>query len=156
MESEFLCYRVIHKKTLYISIHPFHFYSFIYTCPQPFMPSHLKYTDKSDVIYLQCFNDTYIIPTLWYHLILTRMSRLWPKKRACVFLFSDGSLQFWYWSQTLWILWRLWFALSLWVFGFLVWKSHKCMKFVLKLIICRFFITILCGMSHSDKNKSWW
>ena len=52
MESEFLCYRVIHKKTLYISIHPFHFYSFIYTCPQPFMPSHLKYTDKSDVIYL--------------------------------------------------------------------------------------------------------
>ena len=27
-----------HKKTLCISIHHFHFYSFIYTCPQPFIP----------------------------------------------------------------------------------------------------------------------
>ena len=37
----------------------FHFYSFIYICPQPFMPSHLKYTQrKNDVIYLQPFNNT--------------------------------------------------------------------------------------------------
>ena len=64
---------------------PFHFYSFIYTCPQPFMPSHLKYTDKSDVIYLQPFKDTYITLTLWYHLILTCVSRLWPRKGDCIF-----------------------------------------------------------------------
>ena len=34
------------QKTLCISIHCFHFYSFIYTYPQPFMPSYLKYTQK--------------------------------------------------------------------------------------------------------------
>ena len=32
------------QKSLCIYIHPFHFYSFIYTCLKPFMPSHLKYT----------------------------------------------------------------------------------------------------------------
>ena len=49
----------------------------LYTHPQHFIPSHLKYTQtKNDVIYFQSFNDTYITPTLQYHLIVTRMSRL--------------------------------------------------------------------------------
>ena len=66
-----------YTKTLCISIHPFHFYSFIYTCLQPFIPSHLKYAQtENDVIYFQPFDDTYIIPTLQYHLIVTRISRL--------------------------------------------------------------------------------
>ena len=74
------------QKSLCIYIHPFHFYSFLYTCLEPFMPTHLKYTKaKNDVIYLQSFNDTYINPTLQYYLILTRMSRLWPRKWDCVF-----------------------------------------------------------------------
>ena len=76
-------------KTLCISIHhfqPLHFYSFIYTCPRPFMPSHLKYTQtKNDVIYLQPFNNIHITPTLSYHLIITCMYRLWPRKGVCIF-----------------------------------------------------------------------
>ena len=74
------------QKTIWISIHSFHFYSFIYTCLQPFMPSYVKYTQtKNNVIYLQPFNNSYITPTLQYHLILIRMSRLWPRKGAFVF-----------------------------------------------------------------------
>ena len=62
------------------------FYSFIYTCLQPFITSYLKYTQtKNDVIYLQLFNNTYITQTLLYHFILTCMSRLWPKKETCIF-----------------------------------------------------------------------
>ena len=54
-----------HKKTLCIFIHPFNFYSFVYICPQLFMPFHLKYTQtKNDVIYLQPLNTTCITPTL--------------------------------------------------------------------------------------------
>ena len=49
-----------------------------------------------------------------------------PKKGGLRFLFNDGSLWFWCWSRMLWILWRLWFALSFWVFRILVWESHKC------------------------------
>ena len=121
-----------HTKTLCISIYSFHFYSFIYTCSQPFISFNLKYSQtKNDVIYLQPFHDIYITPTLLYHLILTRISRLWvyDKGKGLHFLFSDGSLRFWCWNWTLWILWRLWFALSLWVFESLVWKSHKCIFF---------------------------
>ena len=75
------CLKTFHfshtQKTLCISIHPFHFYSFMYTCPQPFIPSHLRYAQtKNNVIYFQPFNDIYITPTLQYHLIITRMSRL--------------------------------------------------------------------------------
>ena len=67
------CFKISHlshtQKTLCISIYRFYFYSFIYTCPQPFIPSHLKYTQerkenrrrkKNDVIYFQPFNDTCI------------------------------------------------------------------------------------------------
>ena len=74
------------QKSLSIYIYPFHFYSFIYTCLEPFMSIHLKYTQtKNDVIYFQFFNDTYITPTLQCHLILTCMSRLWPRKGTCIF-----------------------------------------------------------------------
>ena len=63
--------------TFCIFIHPLHFYSFIYTCLQPFITSHLKHTQtKNNVIYLQPFNNTYITPTMSYHLILTCMNRL--------------------------------------------------------------------------------
>ena len=75
------CFKTFHfshtQKTLCISIHHFYFYSFIYTCPQPFISSYLKYTQKKMIsIQFQPFNDTYITPTLQYHLIVTRMSRL--------------------------------------------------------------------------------
>ena len=94
------------QKTFYIFIHPFQFYFFIYTCPQPFMSCNLKYIQtKNNVVYLQPsslqpYNDTYITLTLSYHLILTCMSRLRPRKGACFFFFfliiilSDGSLRF--------------------------------------------------------------
>ena len=32
---------------------------------------------------------------------LTHMTRLWPRKGACVFFFNNRSLRFWCWSQTL-------------------------------------------------------
>ena len=64
------------QKTLCISIHRFYFYSFIYTCPQPFIPSHLKYTQiKNDIICIQSFNDIYITLTLQFNLILTPIGR---------------------------------------------------------------------------------
>ena len=98
------------------------------------------------------------------------------------FLFSDGSLQFWCYSRTLWILWRSWFALSFWVFGILVWESHKCICFrtkeliiyeisffffsffifELEIIICRilcrsFYCYFVQYKPYSDKNKNqWW
>ena len=74
------------QRTLCIFIHPFNFYSFIYTCSQSFVSSHIKCTKiKNYVIYLQPFNDTYITLILQYYVILTCMSRLWPRKEACVF-----------------------------------------------------------------------
>ena len=48
------------------------------------MSSHIKYMHtKKDVIYLQSFKDTYLAPTLLYHLILTRMSWLQPRRGLC-------------------------------------------------------------------------
>ena len=43
------------------------------------------HSDKNNVIYLQPFKDTYITLALWYHLILTCVSRLWPRKGGCIF-----------------------------------------------------------------------
>ena len=40
---------------------------------------------KNKVIYLYSFKDTYIISILWYHLIQTCVSRLWPRKGDCIF-----------------------------------------------------------------------
>ena len=81
-------FSLLHKKKLFAFLFTLftNFYSFIYTCLQPFMTSHLKYTQtKKNITYLQPFNDTYITPTLLYHFILTYMSRLWPKKGICIF-----------------------------------------------------------------------
>ena len=63
------CFKTFHlshtQKTPCISIHHFHFYSYIYTCPQPFISSYLKYTQKKMIsIQFQPFNDTYITPTV--------------------------------------------------------------------------------------------
>ena len=55
------------------------------------------------------------------------------KKGGLHFLFSDGSLRVWCWSQTLWILCMLWFALSLLVFELLVCESYKCIFFFYKI-----------------------
>ena len=80
-------------KTLCILIHNFylfHFYPFIYTHPWPFMPSHVKYTQtKNNVIYLQSFNDNYLPLTWLFHLILTYISWLQPRKRGLHFILSD-------------------------------------------------------------------
>ena len=57
------------------------------------MPSHVKYTQiKNNVIYLQFFNDTYLVLTLLFHLILTHMSWLQPRKGGGLhFILSDNS-----------------------------------------------------------------
>ena len=55
------------------------------------MPSHVKYTEtKNDVIYLQSFDDTYLALTLLFHLILTCMSWLKPRKGCLLFILSDN------------------------------------------------------------------
>ena len=81
-------------KTLCILIHQFHLlhsYPFIYTYPLPFMISHVKYTwTKNDVIYLQSFDNTYLALTLLFHLILTRMNWLQPRKGGLHFILSDN------------------------------------------------------------------
>lgn len=85
------------KKNGFFPFHLLYFYS-IYTRPQSLIPSHLKYTQtKNDVIYLEPFNDTYLILSLFSHLFGTRMSwlRLWPRKRGLVF-FTD-----WWWLVVL-------------------------------------------------------
>ena len=57
-----------------------HTHTHTHTHPQPFVPSHVKYTQtKNNVIYLQFFNDTYLALTLLFHLILTGMS--WQQSR---------------------------------------------------------------------------
>ena len=82
------------QKTICISIHHFHFYSFIYTCPYPFMPSHLKYfPTKNDVIYLQPFNDTLHNSNIKV-LFDPNLYELATKEGGLNFLFSDSSLQF--------------------------------------------------------------
>ena len=81
-------------KTLCILIHQFHLlhsYPFIYTYPLPFMISHVKYTwTKNDVIYLQSFDNTYLALTLLFHLILTRMNWLQPRKGGLHFILNDN------------------------------------------------------------------
>ena len=55
------------------------------------MSSHVKYTQtKNDVIYLRTFNNTYLALILLFHLILTRMSWLQPRKRGLYFILSDN------------------------------------------------------------------
>ena len=79
----------------FILIHHFyllHFYHFIYTNTLPFMPSHVKYTQiKNNVIYLQFFNDTYLVLTLLFHLILTHKSWLKPRKGSLHFILSGNN-----------------------------------------------------------------
>ena len=43
------------------------------------------HSDQKRYICIQSFNDTYITLTLQFNLILTPMSRLWPRKGACFF-----------------------------------------------------------------------
>ena len=45
---------------------------------------------KNDVIYLQFFDDTYLALTLLFHLILTLMSWLQPRKGDLYFILSDN------------------------------------------------------------------
>ena len=67
-------------------------YIYIYTYTQPFMSSHIKHTQtKNDVIYLQSFDDTYLTLTLLFHLILTRISWLKPRKGSLHFLLSGNN-----------------------------------------------------------------
>ena len=55
------------------------------------MPSLVKYTKtKNDVIYIQSFDDTYLALTLLFHLILTCMSWLKPRKGCLLFILSDN------------------------------------------------------------------
>ena len=54
------------------------------------MPSHVKYTQtKNNVIYLQSFNDNYLPLTWLFHLILTYISWLQPRKEGLHFILSD-------------------------------------------------------------------
>ena len=56
------------------------------------MSSHVKYKQtKNDVIYLQYFDDTYLTLTLLFHLILTHMTWLQPRKGGLHFILSDNS-----------------------------------------------------------------
>ena len=55
------------------------------------MPFHVKYIQtKNNVIYIQFFDDTYLVLTLMFHLILTRMSWLQPRKEDLHFILSDN------------------------------------------------------------------
>ena len=55
------------------------------------MSFHVKYTQtKNDVIYLQFFNDTYLVLILLFYLILTCMNWLQPRKRGMHFILSDN------------------------------------------------------------------
>ena len=55
------------------------------------MSFHVKYTQtKNDVIYLQFFNDTYLVLILLSYLILTCMNWLQPRKRGMHFILSDN------------------------------------------------------------------
>ena len=56
------------------------------------MPSHVKYTQtKNDVIYLQYFDETYLVRTLLFHLIITRMSWLQLRKETLHFILGVNS-----------------------------------------------------------------
>ena len=78
-------------KTLWVLIHHFylfHFYPFIYTHGPLCHPMSNTQT-KNNVIYLQSFNNTCLALTLLFHLILTCMSWLQPKKGGLHFILSD-------------------------------------------------------------------
>jgi len=45
---------------------------------------------KNDVTYIQSFDDTYLALALLFHLILTRMNWLQPRKETLHFIFSDN------------------------------------------------------------------
>ena len=56
------------------------------------MSSHVKYTQtKNDVIYLRTFDNTCLTLRLLFHLILTHMSWLQPRKMGLYFILSDNS-----------------------------------------------------------------
>ena len=56
------------------------------------MPCHVKYTQiKNDIIYLQYFDDTYLALTLLFHIILTCMNWLQPRKGGLHLILSDNS-----------------------------------------------------------------
>ena len=66
--------------------------SLIYTYSLPFMLSHVKYIQtKNDVVYLKCFNNTYLDLILLFHLILTHISWLQLRKGGLHFILSDNS-----------------------------------------------------------------
>ena len=55
------------------------------------MSFYVKYTQtKNDVIYVQSFDNTYFALTLLFHLILTCMSWLQPRKGDLHFILSDN------------------------------------------------------------------
>jgi len=55
------------------------------------MPFHVKYIQtKNNVIYIQFFDDTYLVLILMFHLFLTRMSWLQPRKEDLHFILSDN------------------------------------------------------------------
>ena len=56
------------------------------------MSSHIKHTKtKNNVIYLQSFDNTYLVLTLLFYLILTRMSWLKPRKGSLHFILSGNN-----------------------------------------------------------------
>ena len=75
------------QKTLCISIYHFYFYSFIYTSTALHdIPSQIQSWKKKKRCQLPSSFQWYLDnSTLWHHLILTHMSRLWPRKGTCIF-----------------------------------------------------------------------
>ena len=56
------------------------------------MSSNIKYTQtKNNVIFLQSFFDTFLALTLLFHLILTRISWLEPRKGSLHFILSGNN-----------------------------------------------------------------
>ena len=104
-----------------------HFYSFIYILahnPSYYLISNTSWPRMIPFIF------NFSIKTPNSHMILTRMSWLWPMKRACAY----------YWVATAYgfdvEVRRCGFCKScdwLWVFGCLVWRNHKCIFFFLEL-----------------------
>ena len=94
---------------------------------------------KNDVIYIQPFNYTYIIPTFWYHLILTCMSKLWPRKGACIFYLvmvaygfdiEVGCCRFCKGCDALWVFGclRFWFGKVINVWSLLIFLLLFCVR----------------------------
>ena len=74
---------IIHTYSLHFNL-PFSTHSF--SCH----PMSNIYKPKNDVIYLWCSDDTYLVLTLLFHLILTYMSWLQPIKGGLHFILSDN------------------------------------------------------------------